>query len=109
MAIEAMGDSDEWGVPVDADAPSSWRPEEWEPPVPDAVDLVVEAAGLVSVFRAQQFYRIEAMRLEQLADARRHGYELNEVIERSIRLELAAALSITEAAAGSLIAQADAL
>ena len=35
--------------------------------------------------------------------------QLTEVIERSVRLELAAALSITESSAGTLIAQADAL
>ena len=64
---------------------------------------------MVSVFVAEQYRRIEAMRREQLADAARHGHQLTEVMERSVRLELAAALSITEYSAGALIAQADAL
>ncbi|KAA9111627.1 DUF222 domain-containing protein [Microbacterium rhizomatis] len=64
---------------------------------------------MISIMTAQQLQRVEVMRREALADATRHGYALNEVIERSVRLELAAALSITEAAAGGLIAQADAL
>ncbi len=84
-------------------------PECWEAPIPDAVDEVVEADVMVSVFLAHRYRRIEAMRREALADASRHGYRLTEIIERSVRLELAAALSITESAAGTLIAQADAL
>ncbi len=89
---------DEWGAPVG-----------WIPPVPDAVDLVVEAETMVSVFVAERYRRVEGMRREALADAVRHGYQLTEVIERSVRLELAAALSMTEASAGLLITQADAL
>ena len=49
------------------------------------------------------------MRREALTDAVRHGRQLTEVVERSVRLELAAALAITEASAGMLLAQADAL
>ena len=109
--IEATGYPDGgWDGPDDPRNPSNWvRPGEWEPPGMDAVDLVVEAAGLVSVFTAQQYQRVDAMRRESRADAARHGYELSEVIERSIRLELAAALAVTEAAAGAMIAEADAL
>ncbi len=64
---------------------------------------------MVSIMTAQQLQRVEAMRRDALDDAAVHGYALNDVIERSVRLELAAALAITEAAAGSMIAQADAL
>jgi Domain of unknown function (DUF222) len=111
MAIEAMdgGDRSE-GVPENPDDPSTWRrPEGWEPPVPDAVDLVVETTSLISIVTAQQLDRIEGMRRFALADASRHGFALTEVIDRSVRLELACALSITETAAGALIGQADAL
>ena len=83
--------------------------DEFVPPVPDAVGRVVEIAEMVSVFVADQYRQIEWMRREQLADAARLGHQLTEVIERSVRLELAAALSITEFSAGTLIAQADAL
>ena len=44
-----------------------------------------------------------------LVDAERHGRMLSDVIERSVRLELAAAMRITEYAAGEMIALADAL
>jgi len=81
----------------------------WAPPLPDAVDLVIETHTMISVFAAQQFVRIDAFHLEALANARLHGYELTQVIERSLRLELAAALAITEASADALVAQAEAL
>ena len=80
-----------------------------EIPVPDAVDLVVEVADMMAVFAAQRLARVDAMRREALEDAARHGRELTDVIERGVRLELAAALRITEHAAGELIRQAEAL
>lgn len=80
-----------------------------EVPVPDALDLVVEVADMMSVFAAQRLARVDAMRREALEDAARHGRELTDVIERGLRLELAAALRITEHAAGDLICQAEAL
>ena len=80
-----------------------------EIPVPDALDLVVEVADMMAIFAAQRFARVDAMRREALEDAARHGRELTDVIERGVRLELAAALRITEFAAGELIRQADAL
>ena len=80
-------------------------PEDWEPPERDALDLVVESSAMMSVFAAEQYRRVEWMRREALADAAKHGLQLTEVTERSVRLELAAALSITEYAAAALIAQ----
>jgi len=79
------------------------------PPVPDAVDLVLEAATMVSVFAAQRLARIEALRREEVALIVGGGSGAVEVAERSIRLELAASLRITEHAAGRLMMQADAL
>src|SRR4051794_29272246 len=83
--------------------------DEWLPPIPDPVDLVVESQAMVSVHVAEQFLRVESMRQEALAEARGRGRQLVGVVERGIRLELAAALQITEHAAGTLIAEADAL
>lgn len=83
--------------------------ESWAPPLPDAVDLVVETQSMMSILTAQQYVRVDAMRCEALADAAAHGCPLTDVIERSIRLELAAALGITEAAADVLLSRADAL
>jgi hypothetical protein len=83
--------------------------EEWLPPVPDAVDRVVECDAMVSVFVAERYLRVEAMRQDALSDARGHADQLGEILERSPRLELAAALGVTEHAAGTLITEADAL
>ncbi|WP_146145301.1 hypothetical protein [Microbacterium timonense] len=77
--------------------------------MPDALDLVVEVADMMAVFAAQRLARIDAMRRDALADAARDGRELTEVIERGIRLELAAALRITEHAAADLLSRAEAL
>lgn len=99
----------------DFDAPDSWSPElgsadasGW-PPVPDAVDLVVEAATMESVFAAQRLLRIDAMRRELLTEAVGRGAAVIDIVERSIRLELAAAMRITEYAAGRMIVHAQAL
>ncbi|WP_235566826.1 HNH endonuclease signature motif containing protein, partial [Microbacterium sp. Root61] len=89
------------GLPPDDDG--------WVPPFPDALDLVVEVEGMLAVFAAHRYVRVDALRQEALADAASHGHQLTDVIERSVRLELAAALSITESAAGLLVAHADAL
>lgn len=100
--VDSRPDSGDPGVPLhDLD--------ELAPPVPDAVDLVLEAAKMMSVYAAQRLARIDAMRREQLAEAARHGSGVVDVVERSIRLELAAAMRITEFAAGRLIAHAEAL
>lgn len=83
--------------------------DEFVPPVPDAVDLVVETATMMSVFAAQRLWRVDAMRREALAEAAERGAGLRDVVERSIRLELAAAMRVTEYAAGRLMQQAEAL
>jgi hypothetical protein len=83
---------------------------EYAPPIPDALDLVVEAAALRAISAAQQYERIESMRREALADAAaRFGRKPNDFDERSARLELANALRITEVAADDLLRTADAL
>ena len=90
----------------------AWSDDEVErflPPAPDAVDLVVETATMMSVFAAQRYARIEGMRRDLLTDAVAHGAGEVELVERSIRLELAAAMRITEYAAGRLIVVAQAL
>ena len=90
----------------------AWQPEpgeEYLPPVPDAVDLVVETATMMSVFAAQRLRRIDAMRRELLVEATGRGDGVRDIVERSIRLELAAAMRITEHAAGRLIDHAEAL
>lgn len=83
--------------------------EDFVPPVPDAVDLVVETATMMSVFAAQRLRRVDAMRQEALTEAAGRGAGVRDVVERSIRLELAAAMRVTEYAAGRLIMLAEAL
>ncbi|SIT82907.1 HNH endonuclease signature motif containing protein [Microbacterium sp. RU33B] len=75
----------------------------------DAVDRVVEVADMMAVFAADRLVRVDALRLEACAEAERFGRGLTGVVERSVRLELAAALRITEHAAGDLMAAAEAL
>ncbi len=77
--------------------------------MPDAVDLVLEAATMEAVFVAQRLMRVDAMRREQLTEADGRGAGVTDVVERSIRLELAAAMRITEYAAGRMIVHAEAL
>ena len=76
---------------------------------PDALDLVIEIADMRASIAAQQLVRVDAMRREALRDAETHGRELTDVLERSVRLELAAALRITEHAADEMISLAEAL
>ena len=68
----------------------------WVPAQPDAVELVLEVATMEAVFAAQRLARIDQLRLEALDDVTRYGGGARELIERSVRLELAAALRITE-------------
>lgn len=78
-------------------------------PVRDGLDLVVEAADMVTIFAAQRYERIDAFRRDAIDDARRWGHTPLGMVDRSVRLELAAALRITENAAGQLLATAEAL
>jgi hypothetical protein len=81
----------------------------WVPPVPDDVGLVTEVAGMMSIFAAQRLERVDMLRCNALADPASYGGGTRELVERSVRLELAAALRITEAAAGALLGWAEAM
>ncbi|MDY0909368.1 HNH endonuclease signature motif containing protein [Microbacterium sp. CFBP9034] len=76
---------------------------------PDDVSLVTEVADMMAVFAAQRLRRIDAMRRNALDDAVQYGTAIAAVVERSVRLELAAALRVTEHAAAGLIGLAHAL
>ena len=77
--------------------------------LPGELDLVIEAADMMTVLAAQRLVRIDAMRREALREATRNGRVLTEVVERGVRLELAAALRITEHAAGDLLSFSEAV
>lgn len=95
--------------PAPEEGDFGWADDDFVPLVPDAVDLVAEVDVMMAVFAAQRFERVDAMRREQLADAAERGTALTDVVERGVRLELAAALRMTERSAGDLIARAEAL
>lgn len=40
--------------------------DEWAAPIPDAVDLVVEAASMMAVFASERFERVHVMHREAL-------------------------------------------
>ncbi|MGX1702960.1 DUF222 domain-containing protein [Microbacterium sp. NPDC055357] len=75
----------------------------------DRVDRVVEVDGMVAVFTAERYVVIDRLRVAAMSDAAQYGAGLAGVAERSVRLELAAALRITEHAAERLMVRADAL
>lgn len=90
-------------------------PEEFDdgfderPPIPDTLDLIIERGAMISIHAAEQYAGIEKARREAHADAAQERYTDTEIIERSLRLELAMGLGITEYAAGMLIVEAEAL
>jgi hypothetical protein len=104
-----MTDTAELDPPDPQGLDGEWLGDAFVPPVPDAVDLVLEAATMESVFAAQRLMRIDAMRREMLAEAAGRGAGVTDLVERSIRLELASAMRVTEYAAGQMIVQAEAL
>lgn len=83
--------------------------EQWFAPAPDALDLILETDAMMSVFAAERFERIAAFRREALREPVPFRGGVPEIIERSIRLELAAAMRITEHAAERLFVLAEAL
>lgn len=84
-------------------------PERPDVPVHDAVDHVVEVADMMSILAGQRLRHVYWLHREQLADASATGRVLTSVVERGIRLELAAALRVSEHTAGSLLGLAQAL
>ena len=101
MPADEPPDPEDWGA---------WLVEGYDgPPVPDAVDLVLEAATMESVFAAQRLRSVDSMRRELLIEAHGRGVGVTDIVERSIRLELATTMRITEYAAGRMIVQAEAL
>lgn len=76
---------------------------------PDGVDLVLEADAMMSVFAAERFSRIDRFRRDALVDVAWRGQAAREIATRSMGLELAAALRVTEFTATRLLVHAEAL
>ncbi|WP_225222054.1 HNH endonuclease signature motif containing protein [Microbacterium gallinarum] len=101
-----MADDDPFPPPDERDV---WD-EPWDGfEAPDDVGLVTEVAAMMSVFAAQRALRVDQLRRNALADAAPYGGAVAGVVERSVRLELAAALRVTEHAAAGLLGFAQAL
>jgi hypothetical protein len=100
-------------IPPDPEYSGALSEEELEAahqPGPDALGLVMEVADVMATFAAQRYERIDVLRREAHVQAeQRGGSRSREIIDRSVRLELAAGLRITEHAAGVLMGIADAL
>ena len=84
-------------------------PEEDGFRVPDPLDPILDVDAMLSVMDAQRVQRIDCLRLDELARAARSGLTNVELVERSLRLELAAAMRITEYGAGMLMMRGQAL
>ena len=74
-----------------------------------ALDLVVDLGATIAMWAADRLVQIDLMRQEYLADAEAAGRRLTDVVLRGLRLELAAAMRVSEHDAGTMITRAEAL
>lgn len=89
-------------------------PEWWPDPPdagdpPDAVDRVLEVSSMLAVFEADRLVRVAALHDEALADPTRYGGGSRELVERSLRMELAMAMRVSPYTADELLELADAV
>ncbi len=78
-------------------------------PAPDPLDVVLDLDSTMAICAAERLQRIDELRRAHLADAEIAGRAFTDVVLRGLRLELAAAMRITEYAAANLIALAEAM
>jgi len=90
-------EGDDW---FEADAAAAGR---------DGLDAVLDVSTLMSVFAAQRFQRVEGLRREAMDEAAVFRGKTTEILMRSLRLELATALQITEHIAERMLTTADGL
>ncbi|MGP3534979.1 DUF222 domain-containing protein [Microbacterium sp. RD1] len=86
-----------------------WDEAPWDAGFLDPLDLVTDVSTMMSVLAAERFVRVDAMHQDALRDSTVFRGAQVEIVERSLRLELAAALQITEYAADRLLVTAEAL
>lgn len=84
-------------------------PQDAEGRRPGRLDVVLDLEATMTMWAAERLGQIDALRLEHLADADMAGRRFTDVVLRGLRLEVAAAMRITEHAAGNLIALAEAM
>lgn len=73
------------------------------------MEVVLDVDGMLAQFAAERLVRVDELRRSHLAGADFAGRMLTEVVMRGVRLELAAALRVTEYAAGNLLGVAEAV
>ncbi|MFG6476900.1 DUF222 domain-containing protein [Microbacterium sp. P06] len=98
--FDSLSDDDREWFDADAERATGER---------DALDDVLDVSTLMSTFAAQRFQRVEALRRDAMVEADRFRGATTELIWRSLRLELAAALQVTENAAERMLVTADGL
>jgi hypothetical protein len=107
---EAWFDSDPSGLGPDED---QWwdmvAASEFVPEPPDELEVVRGLSTLLASYAADRFRAVHALCVEWREDAARHGRGLTDVVDRALRLELAAGLGITEHAAADLMTLAEAV
>ncbi|MFG6446178.1 DUF222 domain-containing protein [Microbacterium sp. P07] len=99
-ADASVSERDEWFDAGGANAPAGER---------DALDDVLDVSTLMSTFAAQRFRRVERLRRDAMVEADRSRGATTEIVWRSLRLELAAALQVTENTAERMLVTADGL
>lgn len=85
-----------------------WDPVVGDPGI-DALAWVQESSTMMAVLAAERYERVAVLRREALREAKPFRGAVEEMIERSLRVELAAALQLTERAADRLLHMAEAL
>lgn len=78
-------------------------------PAPGPLDVVVDLDATMAACAAERLLRIDELRRAHLADAEVAGRRFTDVVMRGLRLELAAAMRVSEHVAGNLIQLAEAL
>ncbi|KAA9108021.1 HNH endonuclease signature motif containing protein [Microbacterium rhizomatis] len=99
-------------LPPDPQCAEAWCDDETEPEafeLPDTIDRLIEISSVVTMQAAQRLIGVDVLRREFLAAAVAHGRSLTDVVERSVRLEIAAALRVAENEAGVMLALGEAL
>ncbi|MEU1973695.1 DUF222 domain-containing protein [Microbacterium sp. NPDC019599] len=101
--------------PPPEEASGAWQPDREALDVaalevPDSLERVAETADMMAIYAAQQYVSVDHLRREVLGKSQPFGNgRLNEVAERSVRLEVAARLRITEYSAQELLRVGEAL
>ena len=77
--------------------------------VPEPLNEILEMHVMLSVIDSRRVQQIDLLRRDAYARAAADGLVNRDLVDRSVRLELAAAMGVTEYAAGMLMARGEAL